>query len=257
MKYLTIFQLDDFESATSFASKKDATEHIKACATAAKTKAFENKESGSYLLEITTKDGKSHELKATIKPVDTNIKYELTYEKNGQAEETTYYTTRKAAVDQAKKILDELGYDAAPAENRAGKWAINNPEQNLTVNLSAKLVVMGSEDENVVASYDSADMQSFCKNFDQEVTTLAAANQVENAELLKAGRKKGLINLGVGAAIAIVGALISYASYSNAKPGQTYTVYTGIIAIGVIDAVCGLYYLINPKATLPKDKKKK
>lgn len=116
---------------------------------------------------------------------------------------------------------------------------------------------MGSEDENVVASYDSADMQAFCKNFDQEVTTLAAANQVENAELLKSGRKKGLINLGVGAAIAIVGALISYASYSNAKPGQTYTVYTGIIAIGVIDAVCGLYYLINPKATLPKDKKKK
>ena len=42
MKYLTIFQLDDFESATSFTSKKDAAKYISDCATAAKTKAFEN-----------------------------------------------------------------------------------------------------------------------------------------------------------------------------------------------------------------------
>lgn len=257
MKYLTIFQLGDFESATSFTTKKDATEYIKDCATAVKTKALENQENSSYLLEVNTSDGKTHELKATIKPVDTDIKYELAYEKNGQSEEPTYYTTRKAVVDQAKKLLDELGYDASPAENRAGKWAINNPEQNLTVSLNAKLVVMGSEGENIVASYSAADMKDFCKNFEQGLTTLNEAEQTEQTELIKAGRKKGLINLGIGAAIAIVGALISYASYANAKPGQTYTVYTGIIAVGVIDALCGLYYLINPKATLPKDKKKK
>ncbi len=256
MKYLTIFQLDDFESATSFTSKKDAAKYISDCATAAKTKAFENQEDSSYLLEIKTSDGKTHELKAAIKPVDTNVKYELTYEKNGQSEETTYYTTRKAVVERAHVILDELGYDASTEEDRAGKWSINNPDQNLVLNLNANLVVMGSDNENVVATYGAADIQSFCKNFEQEVSTLNQANQAKKSEQLKAGRKKGLINLGIGAAIAIVGALVSYASYSNAKPGQTYTVYTGIIAVGVIDAICGLYYLINPKATLPKDKKK-
>lgn len=255
MKYLTIFQLDGFESAASFTSKKDAVKHINDCATAAKTKAFENQEDGSYLLEIKTSDGKTHELKATIKPVDTNVKYELTYEKNGRSEETTYYTTRKAVTERAHVILDELGYDASTEEDRAGKWTINNPDQNLILNLKANLVVMGSEDENVVATYNAADMQAFCKNFEQEVATLNQANKTEKSEQLKAGRKKGLINLGIGTAIAIVGALISYASYNNAKPGQTYTVYTGIIAVGVIDALCGLYYLINPKATLPKDKK--
>ena len=257
MKYLTIFQLDDFESAASFNSKKDAVKYINDCATAAKTTAFENQEESSYLLEIKTTDGKTHELKAMVKPVDTNIKYELTYEKNGQPEETTHYETRKAAADQAKKILDELGYDAAPEEDRLGKWSINNPDQNLTVNLGVNLVVMGSEDENAVATYTATDMQAFCKNFEQETTALTQANKAEQSELLKAGRKKGLINLGIGTAIAAVGALVSYASYSNAKPGQTYTVYTGVIAVGVIDAICGLYYLINPKATLPKDKKKK
>lgn len=257
MKYLAIFQLDDFESATSFSSKKDAIQYIDDCATTAKTKAFKNQENDSYLLEIKTKDGKTHELKAEIKPVDTSIKYELSYEKNGQSEETTYYTTRKAVIDQAKKILDELGYDASPEETRLGKWSINNPEQNLIVELNAKLAVMGSEDENVVATYSTADMPSFCKNFEQALATLDQAAKTEKADLLKAGRKKGLINLGIGTAIALIGALISFASYSNAKPGQTYTVYTGIIAVGVVDALCGLYYLINPKATLPKDKKQK
>lgn len=256
MKYLTIFQLDDFESATSFTSKKDAAKYISDCATAAKTKAFENQEDSSYLLEIKTSDGKTHELKATIKPVDTNVKYELTYEKNGQSEEATYCTTRKAVVERAHVILDELGYDASTEEDRAGKWTINNSDQNLVLKLNANLVVMGSDNENIVATYGTADMQAFCKNFEQEVNTLNQANKAEKSEQLKAGRKKGLINLGIGAAIAIVGALVSYASYSNAKPGQTYTVYTGIIAVGVIDAICGLYYLINPKATLPKDKKK-
>jgi len=85
MKYLTIFQLGDFESATSFTTKKDAAEYIKDCATAVKTKALENQENSSYLLEVKTSDGKTHELKATIKPVDTDIKYELAYEKNGQS----------------------------------------------------------------------------------------------------------------------------------------------------------------------------
>ncbi len=257
MKYLAIFQLDDFESATSFSSKKDAIQYIDDCATAAKTKAFKNQENDSYLLEIKTKDGKAHELKAEIKPVDTSIKYELSYEKNGQSEETTYYATRKAVTDQVKKILDELGYDASPEETRLGKWSINNPEQNLIVELNAKLAVMGSEDENVVATYSTADMPSFCKNFEQALAALDQTAKTEKADLLKAGRKKGLINLGIGTAIALIGALISFASYSNAKPGQTYTVYTGIIAVGVVDALCGLYYLINPKATLPKDKKQK
>lgn len=257
MKYLTIFQLDNFESATSFTSKQSAVKHIQDCATAAKTKALENREDSTYLLEIKTHDNQTKELKVVLKPVDTNVQYELTYEKNGQPEDTTYYSTRKAVVGQANKILDQLGYDASPAENRAGKWTINNPEQNLTVNLNARLVVMGSENENVVASYDSVDMLAFCKDFDAEVATLHQARQTEKTELLQSGRKKGLTNLGIGAAIALVGVLLSVASYTNAKPGQSYTVYTGLIVVGVIDAICGLYYLINPKATLPKDKKKK
>ena len=113
-------------------------------------------------------------------------------------------------VERAHVILDELGYDASTEEDRAGKWSINNPDQNLVLNLNANLVVMGSDNENVVATYGAADIQSFCKNFEQEVSTL---NQAEKSEQLKAGRKKGLINLGIGAAIAIVGALVSYASY--------------------------------------------
>ncbi len=257
MKYLTIFQLGDFESATSFNNKKEAVAYINECATAAKTKAFENQENGTFLIEAKTNDDVVHEITATIKPVDTVVKYELTYEKNGQTEETTYYTTRKAVAERAKKILDELGYDASPEENRAGKWSVNNPDQNLVANLNAKLVVMGSEGENVVASYGCADMQAFCKNFDQEVSMLNQAGKTEKAELLKAGRKKGIINLCIGAGIAIVGGLLSLASYNNARPGESYTVYTGIIAVGVIDAVCGIYYIVNPKATLPKDKKKK
>ncbi len=62
--------------------------------------------------------------------------------------------------------------------------------------------------------------------------------------------KRGLINLLVGAGIAALGGILSFVSY-NAKPGESYTIYTGIIVIGIIDAICGIYYLIRPSAALP------
>ena len=50
----------------------------------------------------------------------------------------------------------------------------------------------------------------------------------------------------MGPGIAALGGILSFVSYNNAKPGESYTIYTGIIVIGIIDAICGIYYLIRP-----------
>lgn len=254
MKYLAIFQLDDFKSATGFTSKAKAAEFIESCAKAGKGKALKNSETGSYLIELGKENPTS--ITVNIEPVDTNVKFELTYNKDGQILETSSFDTRKAVVDRAHQILDELGYDAAKDEDAMGHWQIANAEQNLAADIQARLILVGSS-ENIVERYGAADMKYFCQHFETESTKLTVASEVATVVSLKDARRKGLTNLSVGLAIAAVGGIISLISYNTAKPGERYTIYTGIIAIGVIDALCGLYYLINPKAALPKDKRKK
>ena len=256
MKYLTVFKLDNFEAAEVFTSKKAAETFVQDCAKAAKTKALKNQENESYILAVSDKSGKTYEINVEIQNVDATVKYELNYTKDGQNVETSYYTSRKALVTAAKKILDKDGYEASTAETEAGKWSIRDAEKNLDVTLTAKLVVMGSEQENVVAAYDSVDLPKFCKQIDSQLALLAATKSVLTAEQLKAARKKGLTNLGIGLAIAAAGGLLTLFSYQSARPGEKYTVYTGLIVIGIIDAICGLYQLINPKSALPKDKKR-
>lgn len=253
MNYLTIFQMDKFQSAMSFSSQKKAEDFINECATAAKAKALKNNETSSYILTLS--DGK--ELNASIQAVDTLVKYELTYDKNDERVETAYYETRTAAVTAAKKILDQLDYSASAEENHYGHWSINNAEQNLKVRINLKLVLVSAEHDNVIESYNCYDMKYAAEHLDEIAAEYALVENVTKTVVVKEARKRGLRNLGIGAAIAIAGLILTAISYNNAKPGERYTVYTGIIAIGVVDALIGLYYLINPKAALPKDKKKK
>ena len=249
MKYLTIFQSDKLTTASTFVTRKAAVDYVNNCAKAAGTKALENSETGTFLLESSATT-----FNIEIEPVDTEVKYELTYN-NGEKIQTTYHATRKALIDAVHKVLDQYGFDASAEEDIVGEWSIRKPEAHLQVALSAKLVVM-TDGETVVSSYQSCDMLGFSKNIANNLAKLDQDNTVLTTDQLKAGRKKGILNLALGAAIALVGAGMSYASYSNARPGERYTIYTGLIVIGVIDAICGLYYLINPKATLPKNKKK-
>ncbi len=61
-----------------------------------------------------------------------------------------------------------------------------------------------------------------------------------------AGRKKALKEFLIGAAVAAVGGIATAVSYNSAKPGGSYTVYTGLIALGIVYAVIGLWGLIFP-----------
>lgn len=252
MKYLAIFQLAGSESAASFTSKKAAEEFIKTCATLAKAKLTTLDD--TYTLRTSRKN--PIEITASVSPIDTTIEYQLTHDRDGATLDTTYYTTRRSAVSAAHKILDQLGFVAGSGEDEAGTWAVNNPEQNLNVLLRLRLVVTGS-DHNVVSSYDACDLEYFFQHLDAEYNNLETANAIAADTAIKSGRKKGLVNFGLGLAISAVGGLLTFISYSSAKPGDRYTVYTGLIVVGIIEALCGIYYLINPKAALPKDQRPK
>lgn len=67
-------------------------------------------------------------------------------------------------------------------------------------------------------------------------------------------RKNGIIEFAVGAGVAALGGIMSYVSYNNAGPGETYTVYTGFIALGIVYAVKGLIDIAFPNA-FKKNKK--
>ena len=59
-------------------------------------------------------------------------------------------------------------------------------------------------------------------------------------------RKRGIKEILAGVAIAAVGGIVSAISYNTAKPGESYTVYTGIIALGVVYAFKGIYDVVFP-----------
>lgn len=61
-------------------------------------------------------------------------------------------------------------------------------------------------------------------------------------------RKNGIIEFAVGAGVAALGGIMSYISYSSAKAGETYTVYTGFIVLGAVYAVKGLIDIAFPNA---------
>ena len=68
------------------------------------------------------------------------------------------------------------------------------------------------------------------------------------------GRKKALKEFLIGAGVAAAGGIITYISYSTAKPGERYTIFTGVIALGVVYAVHGLYRMAFPLGLKKSDK---
>lgn len=67
-------------------------------------------------------------------------------------------------------------------------------------------------------------------------------------------RKRGVIELLIGIAIAAAGGIFTAISYNTARPGERYTVYTGIIAIGIVYAFKGLFDIAFPKVPKNVDK---
>ncbi len=70
-------------------------------------------------------------------------------------------------------------------------------------------------------------------------------------------RKEALKEFLIGLAVAAAGGLMTGISYNSARPGGTYTVFTGLIALGAIYGLHGLWRLIFPsgiKGALGKQK---
>lgn len=62
-------------------------------------------------------------------------------------------------------------------------------------------------------------------------------------------RKKALKEFLIGAGVAAAGGIITFISYSTAKPGERYTIFTGVIALGIVYAVHGLFRMVFPAKT--------
>ncbi len=72
----------------------------------------------------------------------------------------------------------------------------------------------------------------------------------------KTVRKQSLISCGGGVLLLAIGAGASMISYDSAKPGGTYTVYTGAIVLGVWFILRGLFGLIYPTFFIKRAEKR-
>lgn len=72
----------------------------------------------------------------------------------------------------------------------------------------------------------------------------------------KAVRKQSLICGGGGIVMLAIGAGATALSYDNAKPGGTYTVYTGIIVLGAWFLIKGILGLVYPQFFVKRAEKR-
>lgn len=250
MKYLAIFRANGLQTAIDFNNASDAEKYIKTCAAAAKTKALKSTESNSYILTVN-----NQEITVEVQKIDAKLSYQLANHQNG-ATETASYATRASGVKAAKAILDQLDFEASTTENQLGHWTANNDQVKAEIKLSLTLETTDGASE--ICRYDAIEPKYFCTHLDavqNDHATQAVASQT--AQLADA-RKTGWKNLAIGLAIAAAGGLLTLVSYTNTKPGGSYRIYTGLIVVGIIDALVGLYYVIRPKSALktPKEPKK-
>lgn len=106
--------------------------------------------------------------------------------------------------------------------------------------------------QSISESFGCMDMRQFFKKFDELEGQMKAKLDAELEPILSQIRSKaaGLVVRGI--IEAMIGVVITAASYNAASPGGTYTIFGGLIVFGIWNFFKGLYYLANPKALLKK-----
>lgn len=108
--------------------------------------------------------------------------------------------------------------------------------------------------QTVNKSFNSVDMRYFFSHLDEMQDRMKAELDAELEPVLQQIREKatGLIIRGI--LEAIVGGVLTAASYGSAssRGGGVYTIFYGLIIFGIWNALKGIYYACNPKAALKK-----
>lgn len=113
--------------------------------------------------------------------------------------------------------------------------------------------------QEIIDTFCSMDMRFYFRHYygsnhrmDNEESA-AFESTVDEDSILSQIRARAVGRIILGMVEALVGGGLTAASYSTiAKSGGTYTIYTGLICVGIINFFRGFYYLCNPKARLKK-----
>ncbi len=99
--------------------------------------------------------------------------------------------------------------------------------------------------QNIIEEFACMDMR--------RVFSSADARQAKELEsVYPILRAKAAKIIGLGIVFLLIGGALTGMSYQGTKPGNRFTVFTGLIFVGIYDIVRGLYYLANPKAMIKK-----
>lgn len=104
--------------------------------------------------------------------------------------------------------------------------------------------------QKLAESFDCVDMRYFFKNFKNITNQMKSEMNVNLQPVLDQIRAKatGLIIRGI--IEALIGGGLTAASYNAASPGSRFTIFSGLIIVGIWNFFKGFYYLVNPKALL-------
>jgi hypothetical protein len=110
-----------------------------------------------------------------------------------------------------------------------------------------------SSKQTILESYLNIDMRRFFENYRFAKKHVQEKVDKDIEPLLGAVRAKAVGLFVRGVLEALIGGLITLASYNSASSkGGYYTIFYGLIIVGAWNALKGLYYMINPKSLIKK-----
>lgn len=158
-----------------------------------------------------------------------------------------------ATSDEIKRAYRQMAIKNHPDKGGDPKkfQAIHDAYERITAGKSKKT------SQSVLKSFANMDMRYFFKNFDNIVGQGATIPEAELEPLLAQVRSKAVNLIIYGILEMIVGGGLTATSYSNASStGGTYTIFWGLVIVGIWSFIRGIYYCCNPKAMLKKVLKK-
>ena len=142
MKYLVIYDLGNISSAFCFNTRNEAVDYINACSKYAEDYTIKLTVTDDNHLNMTLKNGKRIYVHIETLP-DSKVRFDLSFDKNGEHIETRRFTKRHLAVNFANKTLkNEFNYSARKKEGDLGEWSIDNKEKKLKTAMKLNLVII-------------------------------------------------------------------------------------------------------------------